>query len=105
MLSLETESRNLIIFLYNFEEKWLCYVIGIKEDFQSNYYDVFSNWIDDERMELFKPHVLDYILSSFERFNENIFFYNKIVASKLMNSNEKKHEWDYHPYRLYEVNC
>ncbi|SBS93607.1 tryptophan-rich antigen, partial [Plasmodium malariae] len=67
-------------------EKWLYYVIDMKEDFQSNLYDVFSNWIDDQWMEWFKPHVLDYIPSDFERlFNENMSFYNKIVTSKLMN--------------------
>ncbi|SBS99305.1 hypothetical protein PMALA_069120 [Plasmodium malariae] len=86
MLSLETESRNLIIFLYNFEEKWLYDVIGIKEDFQSNLYDVFSKCIDNEWMEWLKPHILDYIPSNFERmFNENMSFYNKIAISILMN--------------------
>ncbi|KAI4833917.1 PIR protein [Plasmodium brasilianum] len=84
--SLETESRNLIIFLYNFEEKWLYDVIGIKEDFQSNLYDVFSKCIDNEWMEWLKPHILDYIPSNFERmFNENMSFYNKIAISILMN--------------------
>ncbi|KAI4838043.1 tryptophan-rich protein [Plasmodium brasilianum] len=92
-------------FLYNLEEKWLHYNPYMQEEYKSDIYDVCSNWSDNQWIEWFKTHGLNYITSDFESwFNEIISSYNKIMTCKLMYWKEKKkNEWDSHPFRLYEV--
>ncbi|KAI4841154.1 hypothetical protein MKS88_000389 [Plasmodium brasilianum] len=91
-------------FLYRLEEKWSHYNPRMHEEYQSDLYDVCSNWSDDEWIEWFRTRGLDYIISDFESwFNENISSYNKIMTSKLINwSKTKKYKWNSDPYRFYE---
>ncbi|SBT85715.1 tryptophan-rich protein [Plasmodium malariae] len=91
-------------FLNRLEEKWSHYNPRMHEEYQTDLYDVCSNWSDDEWIEWFRTRGLDYIISDFESwFNENISSYNKIMTSKLINwSKTKKYKWNSDPYRFYE---
>ncbi|SBS95447.1 tryptophan-rich antigen (Pv-fam-a) [Plasmodium malariae] len=94
-------------FLNRLEEKWSHYNPRMHEEYQSDLYDVCSNWSDDEWIEWFRTRGLDYIISDFESwFNKNINMsaYNKIMTSKLIEfSKRKKYEWNSDPYRFYEA--
>ncbi|SBS98960.1 tryptophan-rich antigen, partial [Plasmodium malariae] len=92
-------------FLNKLEEKWSHYNPRMHEEYQTDLYDVCSNWSDDEWIEWFRTRGLDYIISDFESwFNENIPSYNKIMRSKFIKlSKRKKYEWDAYPNRFYEA--
>ncbi|SBS98541.1 tryptophan-rich antigen, partial [Plasmodium malariae] len=92
-------------FLNKLEEKWSHYNPRMHEEYQTDLYDVCSNWSDDEWIEWFRTRGLDYIISDFESwFNENMSAYNKIMRSKfIMLSKRKKYEWDAYPNRFYEA--
>ncbi|SBS95925.1 tryptophan-rich antigen (Pv-fam-a), partial [Plasmodium malariae] len=90
-------------FLKYLEDKLMQCNPSMFKDHQSNLHDVCSNWSDDQCIEWFKTHGLDYIMSEFESwFNENISVYNKIMKSKLIKWNKKKkYAWELLPSKFY----